>query len=159
MRTFRHAGTAGLGLAGLLAVAAGCGPGRAASQADPLMDVFRIQAQEEGLSRLETDGRRLFAHYCVTCHGERGEGDGQNASSLDPPPPDFRSSLNAHRPAYWKQIIEAGSLAVGRSPLCPPWGRVLAADDIAALVGYLEVLARPAGQTPLDPASKTPAPR
>jgi mono/diheme cytochrome c family protein len=123
------------------------------------MDVFGKQAREEGLSRLETDGKRLFAHYCATCHGKTGEGDGQNASTLDPMPPDFRASLNAHQPAYWKQIIEAGSLAVGRSPLCPPRGRALASDDIDALVAYLGVLSQPASQgaAPVKPASKAPA--
>ncbi|MBI4888463.1 MAG: cytochrome c [Acidobacteria bacterium] len=121
------------------------------------MDVFGRQAQEEGLSRIETDGKRLFVHYCVTCHGETGEGDGQNASTLAPAPPDFRASLPVHQPAYWKQIIEAGSVAVGRSPLCPPWGRTLPSDDITALVAYLGVLSRPAGQKPVEPAAKAPA--
>ena len=155
----RHAGAIGVCLAALLTLATGCRRGTVASRADPLMDVFGKQAEEEGLSRLETDGRRLFAHYCVTCHGETGEGDGQNASTLDPKPPDFRASLNAHPPAYWKQIIEGGSLDVGRSSLCPPRGRALAPDDIAALVAYLGVLSRPAGQRPalVKPASKLPA--
>jgi len=158
-RALRHAGAIGLGFGALLATATGCRPGTVASQADPLMDVFEKQAREEGLSRLETDGKRLFAHYCVTCHGETGEGDGQNAFNLDPKPPDFRVSLKLHQPAYWRQIIEAGSLAVGRSPLCPPWGRALASGDIDALVAYVGVLSRPASEKPasVEPASKTPA--
>ena len=147
-RGLRHAGAIWLCLGALLAAASGCRREAVAPQADPLMAVFGKQAQEEGLSRLETDGKRLFAHYCVTCHGETGEGDGQNASTLDPKPPEFRASLNAHPPVYWKQIIEAGSLAVGRSPLCPPRGRALASDDVAALVAYLRVLSQPAGSKP-----------
>ena len=155
----RYAGAIAFGLGALLAIAIGCGRGTVAPQADPLMDVFGRQAREEGLSRLETDGKRLFAHYCVTCHGETGEGDGQNAFNLDPKPPDFRASLKNHQPVYWRQIIEAGSVAVGRSPLCPPWGRTLASGDIDALVAYLEVLARPPGQKPAaaEPTSKGPA--
>ena len=117
-----------------------------------------MQAQEEGLSRIETDGKRLFGQYCVTCHGDAGEGNGQNASTLDPRPPDFRTSLKAHPPDYWKQIIEGGTIAVGRSPLCPPRGHALASDDIAALVAYLGVLSQPTGQRPA-PASKSPASR
>ena len=138
---------------------AGCRrEGQAASQ-DPLGDVFRRQAQEEGLSRTETDGKRLFAHYCATCHGEGGQGDGQNAYNLDPKPPEFQRSLQAHAPAYWRQIIEGGSAAVGRSPLCPPWGRALSAREIDALIAYLAALGRaaspavPAGQAPGRPAS------
>ena len=67
------------------------------------------------VSRTETEGKRLFAHYCATCHGERGQGDGQNAYNLDPKPPEFQQSLSTHAPSYWRQIIEGGSAAVGRS--------------------------------------------
>lgn len=155
----RYAGAIGVAFGALVATATGCRPGTVASQADPLMQVFEKQAREEGLSRIETDGKRLFAHYCVTCHGETGEGDGQNSSNLDPKPPDFRTSLTLHQPAYWRQIIEAGSLAVGRSPQCPPWGRALASADIDALVAYVGVLSRPASEkpAPVEPASKTSA--
>jgi len=116
---------------------------------DPLMDVFRAQAQEEGLTREETSGKRLFEHYCATCHGAEGTGDGQNAYNLDPPPPDFHASLSANPPAYWRRIVEGGTASVGRSPLCPPWGRNLTAADIDELVAYLDILARP----PAEPAA------
>ena len=114
---------------------------------DPLGDVFNKQAQEEGLSRTATEGKRLFAHYCATCHGERGQGDGQNAYNLDPKPPDFQQSLRSHAPSYWRRIIEGGSAAVSRSPLCPPWGRALSKREIDTLVAYLEALGR-AGSPP-----------
>jgi len=110
---------------------------------NPLEDVFYQQAQEEGLSRTQTEGRRLFLHYCATCHGETGRGDGQNAYSLDPAPPDFQESLNQHPPSYWRDIIVGGTAAVGRSPLCPPWGRNLATADVDALISYLEAAAQP----------------
>lgn len=158
-RRLRQAGAIALGVVAFLGAEGGCRRGTVAPQADPLIQVFDKQAREEGLSRLETDGKRLFAHYCVTCHGETGEGDGQNAFNLNPKPPDFRASLKNHQPAYWRQIIEAGSVAVGRSPLCPPWGRTLASGDIDALVSYLGGLARPPGQKPAaaEPTSKDPA--
>jgi len=128
----------------LAAAGFGCGRAGEAPPADPLMDVFHQQAQEEGLTRTQTDGKRLFAHYCATCHGETGSGDGQNGFNLDPPPPDFHSSLAQHPASYRRQIIEGGTAAVGRSPLCPPWGRNLSTSEIDALLAYLEMLARPA---------------
>ncbi len=130
----------GLGLAG-------CRGAGSAPSPDPLGDVFRKRAQEEGLSRTETEGRRLFGQRCATCHGERGQGDGQNAYNLDPKPPDFQQSLRSHPPSYWRQMIEGGSASVSRSPLCPPWGRVLSGREIDALVAYLEALGR-AGSPP-----------
>ncbi len=120
--------------------------------ADPLQDVFNRQAQEEGLSRAQTEGKRLFTHYCTTCHGEAGHGDGQNAYNLDPKPQDFQESLRKHPSTYWREIIEGGSAAVGRSPLCPPWGRNLTSGEVDALMAYLEVMSQPA--TTAEPATQ-----
>lgn len=119
----------------------GCERGDTVGRGDPLMDVFRRQAQEEGLSRVQTEGKRLFAHYCVTCHGEHGEGDGQNAYNLEPAPPNFHESLRAQPSSYWREIISGGTVAVGRSALCPPRGRTLSSEEIDALLVYLEVIA------------------
>lgn len=136
-------------LSALLIIVAAAASGTAcrkeseAAYADPLIDVFTQRARDEGFTRQQTDGKRLFARYCATCHGDTGRGDGQNAYNLDPKPPDFSESLELHQPSYWRQIIEGGSAGVGRSPQCPPWGRVLAASDLDALVGYLQVLTNP----------------
>jgi len=139
----RRVAIALLAVAGGVIVGTACRNGNEAVPADPLIDVFNRRNQEEGLTRGQTDGKRLFVHYCATCHGDAGQGDGQNAYNLDPPPPDFHESLKVHQPSYWRQIIEGGSVAVGRSPQCPPWGRTLASSDLDALVAYLEVLANP----------------
>ncbi len=144
-----------LGLAVAVALG-GCGRGRPAKRSEPLMDVFRKQAQEEGLTRAQTEGKRLFGQYCVTCHGDAGGGDGQNAYNLDPKPPVFQTSLTTHPRTYWRQIIEGGTASVGRSPLCPPWGHNLTASQIDELVAYLDALARPAPPTqPSAPAPKS----
>lgn len=128
----------------LAATLSGCGRTGETPLADPLMDVFRRQAQEEGLTRTQTDGKRLFAHYCGTCHGAGGRGDGQNAYNLEPKPPDFQQALSKHPASYRRQVIEGGTAAVGRSALCPPWGRHLSAAQIDALLAYLDALAKPA---------------
>jgi len=131
---------------------AGCRRASPPAPPDPLGDVFRKQAQEEGLNRRQTEGRRLFGQYCATCHGERGQGDGQNAYNLDPKPPDFQQSLRSRPPSYWRQIIEGGSAAVSRSPLCPPWGRALSVGEIDTLMAYLDALGR-AGSPPVGRTS------
>lgn len=154
--TRRHPVTgAALSLA-LVATLGGCGRAGKAPPADPLMDVFRHQAQEEGLTRTQTDGKRLFAHYCETCHGAAGTGDGQNAYNLEPKPPDFRQSLPKHPASYRRQIIEGGTAAVGRSALCPPRGRNLPAAQIDSLLAYLEALAKPPAQAAQKPGGSRP---
>lgn len=130
-------------VAGVVLPGMACRNGSETAAADPLADVFTRRAQEEGLTREQTDGKRLFARYCATCHGDAGQGDGQNAYNLDPKPPDFSESLRVHQPSYWRQIIEGGSAAVGRSSQCPPWGRTLGTSDFEVLVEYLRILANP----------------
>lgn len=126
--------------------------------ADPLQEVFHRQAQEEGLSRPQTEGKRLFAQYCATCHGEAGRGNGQNSYNLDPRPPDFQESLDGHPSSYWREIIEGGTTAVGRSALCPPWGRTLTEGEIDALISFLELLGQPPISEPQTGEQETELP-
>jgi mono/diheme cytochrome c family protein len=138
---------------GVLLLMVSCHRGQEPAPGDPLAEVFLRQAQEEGLSRAETDGKRLFAHYCATCHGESGHGDGQNSYNLDPKPPDFEASLPKNPSSYWRAIVEGGTASVGRSPLCPPWGRSLSSESVDHLVSYLEVLGR-SGSEKAQPAEQ-----
>jgi len=46
--------------------------------ADPVMQAEQVE-----------QGRLLYGIYCRNCHGETGHGDGEEARSLDPPPPDL----------------------------------------------------------------------
>lgn len=133
----------GLGVL-LLAPLALTACGRAASQpADPMLDAIRAEERVGGVSYGEGQGKHLFGQYCATCHGDEGKGDGQNASNLNPPPPDLTSVKTARDAAYLRRVIEQGSAAIGRSPLSPPWGRSLTTQQIDYLVAYCQALARP----------------
>jgi mono/diheme cytochrome c family protein len=100
------------------------------------------------LTAREAAGHRVFVQRCATCHGPEGQGDGQNAYNLSPPPPDFREALAKVTPADRRRIIEGGTAAVGRSPLCPPWARSLSPEEIDALLAWLEVAAQRAPEAP-----------
>jgi mono/diheme cytochrome c family protein len=90
-------------------------------------------------------GRQVFRHYCETCHGETGGGDGFNAFNLDPRPRDLSD------PAFQKRksdadvvdAIRRGGAGVGLSPLMPPWGRTLSAEEIDQVVLYVRSLKKP----------------
>jgi mono/diheme cytochrome c family protein len=113
-----------------------------APPSDALLDTIRADERVGGLSYGEGQGKRLFAQYCATCHGDEGKGDGQNASNLNPAPPDLTSSKNTPDAAYLRRVIAQGSAAIGRSPLSPPWGRNLSAQQIDYLVAYCQAVAR-----------------
>ena len=110
------------------------------------------EAFREGeLSARESQGRRVFVQRCATCHGPQGRGDGQNAYNLQPPPPDFQESLPGLPVEDRRRVIEGGTVALGRSALCPPWGRSLGVSDVDALLAYLDVMAQPAAPEDEEP--------
>ena len=87
-------------------------------------------------------GKRAFQHYCSSCHGETGAGDGFNAFNLDPRPRDISD------PAFQKKktdaeladAIQRGGAGVGLSALMPPWGRTLSRAEIEQVVLYIRSL-------------------
>lgn len=93
-------------------------------------------------------GKQVFQHYCQTCHGETGAGDGFNAFNVDPHPWDLSDPAfqKAKTDADLTDTIRRGGLGVGLSPMMPPWGKTLKPDQIDQVVGYLRTLKRP--QTP-----------
>ena len=121
--------------------AAGCHRQAAAPPADLSLDALRAEGQAAGLNYAQGQGKHLFDHYCATCHGDEGKGDGQNASNLNPQVPDLTASKSVADPAYVRRVIAEGSAAVGRSPLSPPWGRNLSPQDVEYLVLYCQRLA------------------
>jgi cytochrome c oxidase cbb3-type subunit 3 len=120
-----------------VALTTGCRRRVTPPPSDAMVDAIRADERVGNLSYSEGQGKHLFAQYCATCHGDEGHGDGQNASNLNPPPPDMTTSKNARDAAYLRRVITQGSAATGRSPLSPPWGHSLSAQQIDYLVAYL----------------------
>jgi mono/diheme cytochrome c family protein len=133
--TWRHLVTA------LFLATAGCHGKAPAPLADPVLEALRAEEQTAGLTYAEGQGKQLFDRYCATCHGDGGQGDGQNASNLNPPVPDLTISKNLADAGYVRRVISEGSAAVGRSPLSPPWGRNLSPQEIEYVALYCRALA------------------
>jgi mono/diheme cytochrome c family protein len=91
------------------------------------------------------EGRALYRHYCLNCHGESGRGDGFNAYNLDPRPQSLADSTfqARHSDADLLAAIRRGGGAVGLSTGMPPWGRTLDERQIQNLVDYLRTLGLP----------------
>ena len=126
----------------LVLLSAGCKSGPRSSPGEPMLNAIRAEESGADLSYSESQGKHLFLHYCATCHGDEARGDGQNASNLNPPPPDLTTPKSGRDAEYIRKAIAGGSAAVGRSPLSPPWGRSLSGQQIDDLVTYCQSLAR-----------------
>jgi mono/diheme cytochrome c family protein len=92
-------------------------------------------------------GQAVYQHYCQTCHGETGAGDGFNAYNLDPHPRDLSDPAfqKAKSDADLADAIRRGGSGVGLSALMPPWVRTLSERQVADLVAFLRSLRRVAG--------------
>ena len=95
-------------------------------------------------------GMELFQHYCAVCHGPEGKGDGiYYSDDVKPKPADLTDQqiAGAWSDDHIATVVRDGSSAVGKSNLCPPWGRVFSDKQVAAIVKKVRQLAtQPSGQ-------------
>ncbi len=94
----------------------------------------------------QAEGRKLYASYCATCHGDKGKGDGMAAKSLPAKPTDHTNGavMNLHNDKFLMDIISKGGSAVGKSSFMPSWGGALEEKQIRDLVAFIRTLAVPA---------------
>lgn len=89
-----------------------------------------------------TAGKASYDVLCATCHGATGGGDGVAGAALTPKPANFTDK------AWWEgktdegitKVIAEGGAANGLSPLMPPFGTSLKADEVANVVAYIKTM-------------------
>lgn len=87
------------------------------------------------------EGYRLFSHYCSPCHGENADGNGKYLGfDVKPTPPDITATdfLQNRSDSLLALVISKGSVALGKSNLCPAWGTIFHENDIEFLVVYIK---------------------
>jgi mono/diheme cytochrome c family protein len=91
------------------------------------------------------EGKKLYATYCASCHGETGKGDGMAAGSLPVKPADHTSGnvMNQLNDKFLLDIISKGGAAVGKSTFMPSWGGSLNEKQVRDIVAYIRTLAVP----------------
>jgi mono/diheme cytochrome c family protein len=103
-----------------------------------------------GVARSQTvsEGKKLYATYCATCHGDQGKGDGVAARSLPVKPADHTNNavMSQLSDKYLTDIITKGGSAVNKSGFMPGWGSSLNAKQVADVVAYVRSLANPANK-------------
>ena len=110
-----------------------------------LLPTFSSSAQESHIGNLighGDRGKRLYQRFCIGCHGENGDGRGENAAHVDPKPRDFTSGTFKCRSTPSGSIPLDSDLynTIGRglySTAMPPWGP-LTHQQRADLVAYVK---------------------
>jgi len=86
------------------------------------------------------DGKVVYNHYCVACHGPQGNGQGLAAPAMFPHPANFTD------PNLWKGRSDAFFINVitnGRKRVMPPWWDVITAQEIQDVYAYVKTTFKP----------------
>ena len=90
------------------------------------------------LNTVQAKGKKIYNQYCNICHGETGKGDGFNAYNLDPRPADLTEVCKMKEDEYIIRVVTEGTKVVGKSSLCPPYGRIIQKGDAGMIISYLK---------------------
>jgi mono/diheme cytochrome c family protein len=94
-------------------------------------------------------GKEKYSMFCVTCHGEKGKGDGPGGAGLQPPPRDFSKgdfkfdtdgNGKTGEDADLRAVISKGAAEFGGTPLMTPWGGTLSDEDIDNVIAVIRSL-------------------
>lgn len=91
----------------------------------------------EGKSEAAKDGKNLFQIYCVTCHGDKGKGNGPSAAGLNPKPANLtikQIQEQSDGALFWK-------ITTGKPPMVS-WKYTLSKKQRWELVDYIRQLAK-----------------
>ena len=100
-------------------------------------------------------GASLYARYCVSCHGEKGNGNGPNARYLPVRPAAHADpvSMSVRSDDRLFDAVHGGGYPLGRSAMMPAFGETLTRQEIWMLVRHMRTLCGCVG-----PAWSRPAP-
>ena len=96
-----------------------------------------------------SETQKIFNFYCAQCHGLGGKGDGPNVTKDFPVSPrNFTSAAEMDKlsDADLKNVIMDGGPSVSKSPMMPPWGKTLTAEQVDGLIKHLRVLCKCKGK-------------
>jgi mono/diheme cytochrome c family protein len=112
-----------------------------------LLSALAITTSLAGLARAQNaiEGKNLYSTYCVTCHGDRGKGDGVAARGLPQKPADHTNGavMNQLDDKFLMDLISKGGGAVGKSSFMPAWGGSLNEQQIRDIIAYIRTIAVP----------------
>ena len=140
----------------------GCRKHGETAKTDPLLTAYDAEADWTDaqhtipLSYQQAQGKRIFYQQCVWCHADATPAGPSNRSNLTPVPPLLNdgATLNAESDEYMQNIVTLGGTAMGKSAMMPPYGRMLSAEEIRAVIAFTRAIAKPPYQPPARTGSQ-----
>jgi len=110
-----------------------------ATQAQPAPGSATAAQEGGGADAAHGEAKNVFETRCITCHGERGEGNGPASAGLTPPPRNFRDPAwqASVSDEHIEQIIQYGGGAVGKSPAMPGNPDLMSKPEVVAALREL----------------------
>ena len=104
------------------------------------LSAMNVQAAASDLKQ----GKAVYEQFCASCHGDTGKGDGPAAGALTPKPKALsdKAYLSTKNDDQLFRVVKEGGVAVGLSPMMPPWGTSLTEDQIRNVIAYIRSLAK-----------------
>lgn len=104
-------------------------------------------------------GEAQYKTLCVSCHGEKGDGNGPAGAAITPKPTNFTDAANAERltDEWVYKMVKLGGQANGKSPMMVAWSGALNEQQIRDVSAF--VLKFKPAKAPAAPAkaAKKPA--
>ncbi len=105
-------------------------------------------------------GETTYKTFCISCHGEKGAGDGAASAALNPKPANFTDAKHAAEVTdeYVYKMVKEGGAANGKSPLMVAWGPVIGDDaKVRDVTAYVRALSKPVKGATKPAPTPTPA--
>lgn len=123
---------------------------------DPLLQAYDHEADWNDATRViplnfeQAQGKRVFYAYCVWCHADATPAGPSNRSNVKPDPPLMNDGtiLNSPSDEDLRNAITFGGAAVGKSPMMPPYGQTLKAEEIRGVIAFTRAIAQPTYHAP-----------
>lgn len=137
---------------------AGCRHPAESVKTDPLLRAYDTEVDWTDpqhvipLNYQQAQGKRIFYQQCVWCHADATPAGPSNRSNLTPVPPLLNDGtvLNAENDENMRNIVTLGGAAMGKSPMMPPYGRMLSAEEIRSVIAFTRAIAQP----PFQPSAR-----
>lgn len=85
------------------------------------------------------EGKRIYNHLCLACHGATGRGSGPNWVTGEVNPADLTKYKESDHEHIF-QTIKNGSIGVGKSNLCPSWKNNISDEEIGYIISFIDTL-------------------